>query len=202
MPGDGHPAAARAGTGRSGTPSARTGNQEVSAAEGRKRQQQQEGQRPQAPVTARHDSLRWGTLKQSSMAYRTAHQETDCQIKYRSGSRRGARDRPSEPGPKARVSGRCVGEHRSGSRRGARDRPSEPGPKARVSGRCVGEVPPRGRGAHSGGGPGVVPSGQHSASGGFRGVAPRASTVGENHRGNRGVQGGRPPGRRRPPAPG
>ena len=177
MPGDGHPAAARAGTGRSGTPSARTGNQEVSAAEGRKRQQQQEGQRPQAPVTARHDSLRWGTLKQSSMAYRTAHQETDCQIKYRSGSRRGARDRPSEPGPKARVSGRCVGEHRSGSRRGARDRPSEPGPKARVSGRCVGEVPPRGRGAHSGGSggspPGLALSARTTAGiGGSRGVVP------------------------------
>ena len=37
---------------------------------------------------------------------------------------------------KARAHFRLVGEHRSGSRRGARYRPNEPGPKALVSGRC------------------------------------------------------------------
>ena len=68
----------------------------------------------------------------------------------RSGQRRGVRDRPSDPGPEARVSGRPAMYRRAGAERIRGFRGVAPGPAA-------GDVPPGGRGAHSGGSRGSPP---------------------------------------------
>src|SRR5450755_3698524 len=77
-------------------------------------------------------------------------------------------------------------------RRGDRDRPSEPGPCARASGRCAGEVLPRGREAHRGF-RGVAPRASTSDGGGLFVLDEAAGLVrvdgdaGTHGRGDRGL---------------
>ena len=102
--------------------------------------------------TADHKAATRPSSARSGPATRATSRTAPCR------PRSGARYRPSDPGPEARVSGRCYpastahGEHPTARPLSivtglSADTRCRSGP---VSGQCIGEVPPRGRGAQRG----------------------------------------------------